>query len=296
MNPPLPTAPKTGVPAAERFPGSAPARFLTRLADAWIGAGWHTMLAAAGLAADAGLRFGFPARETIAFAALNGGGALALYGGRYVLRMISGGDGDRENAIRRVPAFAGFSCLAGLAVCVAGALALPAVFWLWETLCGIAALAYCYPLLGRPWREYGALKPVLLALCWTAVTCGPPGPAGYATVVAARAVWLTGLALAFDIKDIDKDRAQGVLTPAVRRGEQGIWPLVLALLAAGLLAKLAVVPAALRGPTSIAWAVSLLMLAKIRRSRSTRDWVVWGDGMMIVYALVPVAAWILAGG
>lgn len=264
------------------------------LADAWIGCGWHTMLAAAGLAVDAGVRLGFPHRETLAFALLNGGGALALYGGRYAFRMRRGGDGDRERAMRRAPRFAWVSALTGVFVAGVAALALPASAGLWTALWGVVAIGYCYPVAGRAWREHGMAKPFLLALCWTAVTCGPPGASGYAVLFAARAVWLTGLALAFDAKDADKDRITGVITPAVRWGETRLWPVVFGLLTAGLAVKMAVVPPALRIPTALAWIVTVLMLARIRRSRSTREWVVWGDGMMIVYALAPLLVLLFA--
>lgn len=255
---------------------------------AWLTGGWHTALGAAGLAADAGVRTGAPMREVAAFAALAGGGTLALYGGRYALSALRGSAGEREEALRAAPAFMLFSWLVGATLAGAGALALPWTFAAWSAVWGLAGLAYCFPLIGRPWREYGPAKPFLLALCWSAITCGPPIHGGWAALAAVRFVWLAGLCLAFDLKDVSKDRIQGVRTPAVAWRERRLWFTVGSCLVAGLVGKLLLVPPRLRWPVAVAWIVSLLMLAQIRRSRSTRDWVLWGDGMMIAYALIPM--------
>lgn len=260
----------------------------------WIGGGWHTALGAAGLAIDAGVRFGASTGEIAAFAAFTGGGTLTLYGGRYALSTLRGEKGEREEALRSAPPFVLWSWLAGMILSGVGVYELPASFTLWAGIWGIAGIAYCFPLLGRPWRECGMTKPALLALCWTAITCGPPVHPEWTYLFSVRLVWLFGLCLAFDFKDVEKDRARGLRTPAIVWNARTFWGVVLACLVAGLVGKLLIVPPRLRWPVTVAWLVSLLMLAQIRRSRSTRDWVLWGDGMMIAYALIPVLVMLFA--
>ena len=107
-------------------------------------------------------------------------------------------------------------------------------------------------------------------------------------------MWLFGLCVAFDYKDVEADRDRGLRTPASVWSERTLWGVVTGCLVAGLIGKLLIVPPPMRAPVLLAWVVSLLMLAQIRRSRSTRDWVLWGDGMMIAYALIPVLVMLFA--
>jgi 4-hydroxybenzoate polyprenyltransferase len=260
----------------------------------WFAGGWQTALGAGALATDAAMRFAAERRETIAFAAFTFGGTLALYGGRYALSALRGGDGERETALLTSPAPIFVSLSVGLLLSGYGAWMLPWTFAAWSAAWGLTGVAYCFPILGKPWREYGALKPALLALSWTAITCGPPVHEHWVKLAAVRLVWLFGLCVAFDYKDVEADRALGVRTPAATWSERTLWGVVTGCLVAGLIGKLLIVPPPMRAPVLLAWIVSLLMLAQIRRSRSTRDWVMWGDGMMIAYALIPVLVMLFA--
>lgn len=258
-----------------------------RIADARIGGGWQTALGAAALAADAGMRFGAARREVVAFALFTLGGTLTLYGGRYALSALRGGSGEREEALRAGPGFTWFSWGVGMVFSGYGVWVLPASFLLWSGFWGLTGVAYCFPILGKPWREHGVLKPALLALSWTAITCGPPVHDRWPALAAVRLLWLFGLCVAFDYKDVSADRARGLRTPAATWSGGVLWAVVAGCLVAGLVGKLLIVPPPMRAPVAVAWFISLLMLAKLRRSRSTRDWVLWGDGTMIVYALAP---------
>ena len=259
----------------------------SKISRFWFAGGWQTALGAGALAVDAELRFGADRRETTAFAALVTGGTLTLYGGRYALSALSGRAGDREEAMRAGPVAAAVSLSAGLLLSGYGFFALPWGFGVWSVAWGLTGLAYCFPLLGKPWREFGVLKPALLASSWTAITCGPPSHADWAALAAVRLLWLFGVCLAFDHKDVEKDLAEGVRTPAATMAESRFRALVGACLVAGLAGKLLIVPPPMRAPVAIAWFISLLMLASLRGNRSTRSWVLLGDGAMIVYALAP---------
>ena len=253
----------------------------------WLAGGWQTAFCATALAVDAGVRFALPARETAAFAAFVTGGTLVLYCGRYAISALRGGDGEREEAMRAGPVGTALSLVAGLLLSGYGLFALPWSYSLWTAAWGLSGVAYCFPVFGKPWREYGLLKPALLALSWTAITCGPPAHAGWVELASVRLLWIFGMTLAFDAKDVAKDRAAGVKTPAVTLGENSFRALVGACLVAGLIGKLLIVPPPMRTPVAVAWFVSLLMLVSLRGNRSTRAWVLLGDGAVVVYALVP---------
>lgn len=269
-------------------------RLLTLFFRLWLAGGWQTALCATALAVDAGVRFALPKAETAAFAAFVTGGALVLYCGRYAILAMRGGAGEREEVLRAGPVGTALTLIAGLLLSGYGMVVLPWRYSLWTAAWGLSGVAYCFPVFGRPWREYGLLKPALLALSWTAITCGPPAPAGWTALAGVRLLWIFGMTLAFDAKDVAKDREAGVKTPAVTLGANAFRALVGVCLTAGLIGKLLIVPAPMRAPVAVAWFVSLLMLAGLRGNRSTRAWVLLGDGAVVVYALVPPVVLLLA--
>jgi len=158
----------------------------------------------------------------------------------------------------------------------------------------VVSAAYSLPLLPRGWRlrDLGLYKPFILALVWAIVTVWLPAHTSDAylltLVLLRRFVFMATLCLAFDVRDIEKDRAQDIRTLPVRRGIPYTHRLIDFLLL--LFVVLAVlVEAELRRPVvALALTVSAACTAAVIRltTRQTSEEYYLGvvDGMMLLQA------------
>jgi 4-hydroxybenzoate polyprenyltransferase len=123
-------------------------------------------------------------------------------------------------------------------IVMAGAVAAGCLVWMSGTEIAIVAVAalvsllYSLPLLprGRRLKQFGVLKPFVLAAVWALITVWLPAhqaePHLLFLVMLRRFVFMLVLCLAFDIRDIRKDREQNVMTIPVRCGERFTYRLI----------------------------------------------------------------------
>lgn len=249
-------------------------------ARGWVALGAQAGLGAAALSASDALRRAEPG---VAAAALSSFfGCTAFYGGRHLLRATRGDPGAREAWIRE-------NLLVAVATTVAAAAATP-LFLLrctparatGEAAAGLLGVAYCFPLFSTPLRRIGPAKPLLLALGWTLATS--PWSGDRAAVVLSRLLLFCGFAPLFDLKDVAKDRAEGVRTPAVLCGAAATR------LVAGMFFIGAILVATRAGDDAGALEASVLGVAGLIGTRGTDTWrfAALGDGAMILAGLAGI--------
>jgi 4-hydroxybenzoate polyprenyltransferase len=94
----------------------------------------------------------------------------------------------------------------------------------------LLSLAYSVPVFGRSLRTIPGIKLILIVYVWVVVTVVIPGklhpevllkyPRIYHVVLMERIFYIALLAMAFNIRDIDTDRAEGLQTIPVQLGEK----------------------------------------------------------------------------
>lgn len=250
--------------------------------DFWVGSGTQPALGAGALAFDAARRTGMRPATTAGFVAATIGGTLVLYGGR---RLFKFPNRTGAEPARPVEPWRPVSVGVGLALLTLGVLTLPLGQVLHLALWGLVGAAYCLPILGKRLREYGALKPAVLALAWTAITCPPVINTTTAGIFAERLPALYALCLLFDLKDRIVDERAGVLTPALVLKADTLRWIAAAFLLESLWLTATLAPASARAPAL----VGLIVAATLPPYRSTahRSWVLRGDGALIALGLIP---------
>lgn len=163
-----------------------------------------------------------------------------------------------------------------------------------------ASAAYSLPLLPSGWRlrNLGVLKPFVLALVWAVITVWLPAHAGdpYLLLLVAlrRFVFMLTLCLAFDVRDVDKDRAHGVFTFPIRWGKGFTYALIDVLLVAFVVLA-ALVEADKRRP-AVATALAISAFCTALAVRLTKRWTSEEyylgviDGMMLLQAALVALA------
>lgn len=167
---------------------------------------------------------------------------------------------------------------------------------------GVLAGLYSVPVLpwrGRlhPLRDVPMLKGVLIAAVWAGVTVelpallgAPPAPHALGVLLARRFLLILALTLAFDLRDVAKDRAAGTLTvPLVLGPQRTRW------LAWGLLALIPCLrppdlPAAHGLLLAAPIGVAALFIGGARPDRPDYYYAGFGDGILLLPA---VAEWII---
>lgn len=105
---------------------------------------------------------------------------------------------------------------------------------------GFVSLLYSFPLLpfarGKRIKDFGSLKFITLSLLWTLVTVwfpvnSMPHDTGlYAIIFIKRFLFMMVLCLLFDMRDVEIDRSENILTPAVILGREKSYKLAYLLL------------------------------------------------------------------
>ena len=195
-----------------------------------------------------------------------------------------------------LPALASLGCLAALP------LLSTRVGWSLG-VAGAVSIGYCVPVYrqaGR-WRRLKALpgaKLLLIAGVWTWATAvlpllqRPPaiGGAEAGLVVLARLLFILAVALPFDLPDMARDRAAGIVTLPQRFGDAGTRKLGL-LLAGGFAAVAVVNPWPLAAALLVSAAVSFAVLAALGPRRGVVYYAVVLDGLLLVQALLLMLVW-----
>lgn len=156
------------------------------------------------------------------------------------------------------------------------------------------AVGYAYDLrLKRTvwaWLPFAIGLPLLPVFSWVGATGGIP--AAFGLLVPLAVVAGAALALLNGIVDVDRDRAAGVATPAVRLGRERarrLAAVLLGVVAVGALASLAIV-----GAIAAAWgvclagvslvAVGLVLAGSTAASRRERGWEASAVGLSLIAA------------
>jgi 4-hydroxybenzoate polyprenyltransferase len=169
-------------------------------------------------------------------------------------------------------------------------------------IAGAAAVSgiYSLPILPRGWRlrDLGVVKPFALALVWAIVTVWLPASDADAyvlsLVVLRRFVFMAALCLAFDIRDVEKDRTQGVHTVPVQWGTWLTYRLIdgllLVFVALALLVEVDKRRPAVGLVLTASAAATALVIRSTRRWPSEEYYLGVVDGMMLLQAVLVVVA------
>ncbi len=172
--------------------------------------------------------------------------------------------------------------------------------WIVMLITAILTIGYSYPLLfwrsKRKLREYGIAKIIILALVWTISTVFLPlqdtqwfsNPIVW-LVMARRFLFMLALCLPFDIRDVEKDKIQGIDTVPNVIGVQRTYRLINQIL---LLIFVLTLPAFLLGAWGITTAIlfSVLFTGTIvylsRQNKHPLMYLGAIDGMILLQALL----------
>jgi 4-hydroxybenzoate polyprenyltransferase len=191
-------------------------------------------------------------------------------------------------------------------IVLAGLVAVGCIIWMSGTeilivaIATIVSLLYSLPVLphGLRLKQFGIGKPFILAAVWAVITVWLPAHKAEAhllfLVMLRRFTFMAALCLAFDIRDINKDHRQNVMTIPVRWGKSFTYRLIDLFLVLFLILAASVELDKGRLAVLIALSLSALVtkLAIIGSRRFIADGYYLGvvDGMMLVQAgLVMVA-------
>ncbi|MEM1211939.1 MAG: hypothetical protein AAGI68_06520, partial [Planctomycetota bacterium] len=170
-------------------------------------------------------------------------GTVAVYAAD---RLFGTPAGDAERGVwvaERRGVLWGLVVLGGLGAAVCGVM-LPGVVWWVLGPAAVVCGAYCLPVLPGRWvgrqggvrlAEVGGLRLPVVVLVWSGVTAGVPivmvaagemvqvggVPAWWWGVVLERVLFLVGITLPFEVRDLEVDRSAGLRTWAGRLGLAG---------------------------------------------------------------------------
>jgi len=238
---------------------------------------------------------GLPAETPVPLSAhlLVTGGTLAVYA-RHMARAARTSKESRPFDIAQL--------VGGALVGVALLQGIPPMALLVAVVLGLLSTAYSHPMLpgGRRLRDFGLLKPVILAGIWSlGTTLFPAVASGRFPIDAWQLSWeecalrtsfILPLCLAFDIRDAAPDAAAGVRTWPVVLGSATTEGLCFLLLAAFGAAELWVfrdaVALGVTGALVAAFAALAVRFA-VRKPVAQTGWM-WVDAAMLVYALTRI--------
>ncbi len=223
------------------------------------------------------------------------GGSLLVYNVHYLAKRGSAADRAVWTARHRLwnAAFAA----AGAVLCAVATIRMPLRVFEGYVVLALLSFAYSLPLIPfgtkKRLKEFGVLKPFLLAGVWTVVTAVLPilywhrSPAAFPVEVLIRFLFIFALCVAFDVRDLDSDAEAGIFTLPYRLGLR--WADGLMALALGLFAALAVMqfvrypnPGRLLGEW-LAAGCAYAAIRYVRRKPSDFAYLLWVDGAMLVY-------------
>lgn len=150
------------------------------------------------------------------------GSTLLIYNLHFLLRRPGEDPSPSEGWTRNYLHWHRFFLVLGALMAAQAALSLSWELRLWALGLGLVSLAYSFPLIplrgGMRIREQGIIKILVLTLVWTLVTAVLPlvywkiPLLAYPFELAIRSSLLFTLCLAFDLRDLKKDQAQGIHT------------------------------------------------------------------------------------
>lgn len=228
------------------------------------------------------------------------GGCLLVYNVHYLAKRNGAADRSIWTAAHRRwnAAFAAI----GLLLCGVATVRMPLHVVEGYAVLALLSFAYSLPLLPfrkRRLKEFGVLKPFLLAGVWTVVTAGLPilywhrPLAAFPIEIALRFLFLFALCVAFDVRDLDADAEAGIFTLPHRLGLRRATGLVhAALLLFSLLAlvQYGQYPSAIRLVGEwLAAAFAYGAIRYVRNHPSDLAYLLWVDGAMLVYGVVLLA-------
>ncbi len=157
------------------------------------------------------------------------GSTLLIYNGHFLLRRPEAAGSMGWTRYHR--AWHGLFLLIGALMAIRASLSLSSETRTWALVLGLVSLGYSLPLLpfrgGMRIRDLGIIKILVLTLVWTSVTSVLPlihwgiSPGEFPFEIALRFFFLFTLCLAFDLRDLQKDREQGIRTLPQGLGKKG---------------------------------------------------------------------------